>query len=212
MLEHPVALAADVSAQPPTAGSSAKARRLSRIVADLLDLSRLETGSELGEHVRLDALVREEVERYEDAAREAGLRLTVETPLPSTVAASARDLSLLVRNLIDNAIRYTHPGGVIEVVVDDDDDDVHDVALTVHDTGVGIPTRDLPRVFERFYRVDRARSRETGGTGLGLAIVKHVAENHGGSVSVESQLGVGTTVTVRLPARRDALPTTDRDR
>ena len=74
--------------------------------------------------------------------------------------------------------------------------------LVVRDDGVGIPTRDLPRVFERFYRVDRARSRETGGTGLGLAIVRHVAENHGGSVDVASELGPGTTFTVRLPAAR----------
>jgi two-component system phosphate regulon sensor histidine kinase PhoR len=73
------------------------------------------------------------------------------------------------------------------------------VTLTVADTGLGIPSRDLPRVFERFYRVDRARSRETGGTGLGLSIVKHVAENHGGSVRVESELGVGSTFEVRLP-------------
>jgi two-component system phosphate regulon sensor histidine kinase PhoR len=74
-----------------------------------------------------------------------------------------------------------------------------DAILTVRDTGIGIPTKDLPRIFERFYRVDRARSRETGGTGLGLAIVKHVAENLGARVDVESELGVGTTFTVRLP-------------
>jgi signal transduction histidine kinase len=174
-----------------------EALRLSRIVADLLDLSRLESGSVLGERVRLDALVREEAERYEDQAREAGVRLSVEAPGPATVGGSARDLSLLVRNLIDNAIRYTPSGGTIGITVTDR---AGVVTLEVRDTGVGIPTRDLPRVFERFYRVDRARSRETGGTGLGLAIVRHVAENHGGSVTVESELGIGSTFTVLLPA------------
>ncbi len=173
-----------------------EALRLSRIVADLLDLSRLESGSELGERVRLDALVREEAERYDDQAREAGIRLSVKAAHATTVRGTARDLSLLVRNLIDNAIRYTRPGGTVEICVRPDPDEV---TLDVRDTGVGIPVRDLPRVFERFYRVDRARSRETGGTGLGLSIVRHVAENHGGSVSVDSELGAGSTFTVRLP-------------
>ena len=174
-----------------------EALRLSRIVADLLDLSRLESGSELSERVRLDALVREEAERYEDQAREANVRLSVDAPTPATVRGAARDLSLLVRNLIDNAIRYTRPGGVVDIGVEENRDEVQ---LTVSDSGVGIPIRDLPRVFERFYRVDRARSRETGGTGLGLSIVRHVAENHGGSVSVSSELGAGSTFLVRLPA------------
>jgi signal transduction histidine kinase len=173
-----------------------EALRLSRIVADLLDLSRLESGSELNEKVRLDALVREEIERYSDHAQEAGVALSVEATKPTTVSGSARDLSLLIRNLIDNAVRYTPPGGTVEVRTSADGDHV---SLEVADDGVGIPTRDLPRIFERFYRVDRARSRETGGTGLGLAIVRHVAENHGGTVSVTSELGAGTTFTVRLP-------------
>jgi two-component system sensor histidine kinase SenX3 len=183
-----------------------EALRLSRIVADLLDLSRLETGSELGEQVRLDALVREEVERYDDSAREGGVRLSVDAPQAATVTGSARDLSLLVRNLIDNAIRYTRPGGAVVIKVADAPGEVGgagtpaQVSLVVRDTGVGIPARDLPRIFERFYRVDRARSRETGGTGLGLAIVRHVAENHGGSVEVTSELGAGTTFSVLLPA------------
>jgi two-component system sensor histidine kinase SenX3 len=173
-----------------------EALRLSRIVADLLDLSRLESGSELNERVRLDALVREDAERYEDQAREASVRLTVDAEA-ATVRGAARDLSLLVRNLIDNAIRYTRPGGTVDVRVSERSGEVE---LTVCDSGVGIPVRDLPRVFERFYRVDRARSRETGGTGLGLSIVRHVAENHGGSVSVTSELGVGSTFTVQLPS------------
>lgn len=173
-----------------------EAFRLSRIVADLLDLSRLETGSELGERVRLDALVREEVERYDDQARESGVRLSVDAPQAATVTGSARDLSLLVRNLIDNAIRYTRPGGSVEIGVAEVQ--TGEISLVVRDTGVGIPKRDLTRIFERFYRVDRARSRETGGTGLGLAIVRHVAENHGGSVAVTSELGAGTTFTVHL--------------
>ena len=115
------------------------------------------------------------------------------------VRGSDRDLSLLVRNLLDNAIRYATDGGHVRASARREGDEV---VLAVDDDGVGIPTRDLPRVFERFYRVDRGRSRETGGTGLGLAIVRHVAENHGGRASIESELGRGTTVRVSLPAIR----------
>ena len=107
------------------------------------------------------------------------------------------DLSLMVRNLIDNAVRYTGEGGAVDVSVRADD---AVVVVRVADTGIGIAQRELPRIFERFYRVDRARSRETGGTGLGLSIVRHVTENHGGEVTVDSELGRGTTFEVRLPA------------
>jgi signal transduction histidine kinase len=181
-----------------------EATRLSRIVADLLDLSRLETGSELQDLVRLDAVVRDERERAEEAAERGDVAFSTQTPPPiPPVRGSARDLSLLVRNLVDNAIRYTRPGGRVDVEVRPEGDEV---VLVVADTGVGIPTRDLDRIFERFYRVDRARSRETGGTGLGLSIVRHVIENHGGTIRVESELGRGTRFEVRLPAaeRSDA--------
>jgi two-component system phosphate regulon sensor histidine kinase PhoR len=173
-----------------------EAMRLSRIVADLLDLSRLESGSELLERVHIEALVRQQVEAHGDAAREAGLTLTVEVADTVPVLGSAQDLSLLVRNLLDNAIRYARRTGSVRITTTATD---RDVILSVADDGIGIPTKDLPRIFERFYRVDRARSRETGGTGLGLAIVKHVAENHGGHVEVESELGRGTTFRVSLP-------------
>jgi signal transduction histidine kinase len=176
------------------------AQRLSRIVADLLDLSRLEVGSELGDRVRMDAVVRDEVERYESQAREAGLALRLQARPTPAVRGSARDLSLLVRNLIDNAVRYTREGGTVDVSVGNGDGTV---TIAVQDDGIGIPTKDLPRVFERFFRVDRARSRGTGGTGLGLSIVKHVAENHGGSVEVRSELGRGSVFTVTLPAVED---------
>jgi signal transduction histidine kinase len=176
-----------------------EAFRLSRIVSDLLDLSRLETGAELDEEVGLDQVVKEERDRYEEAAREGGLTLSIGLGPVPPVRGSARDLSLLVRNLVDNAIRYTKPGGRVDVTLSGQGDEV---VLSVADTGVGIPTRELPRIFERFYRVDRARSRETGGTGLGLSIVKHVIENHGGTVSVTSELGRGTCFEVRLPSAR----------
>jgi signal transduction histidine kinase len=174
-----------------------EAVRLSRIVADLLDLSRLESGSELQDQVRIDALVREESSRFEEAAIEAGLTMDVEVAPVPAVRGSGRDLSLLVRNLLDNAIRYTGATGTVVASVKADNGSV---VLRVSDTGSGIPSKELPRVFERFYRVDRARSRETGGTGLGLAIVRHVAENHGGTVKVESELGRGSTFEVRLPS------------
>jgi signal transduction histidine kinase len=174
-----------------------EAGRLSRIVSDLLDLSRLESGSVLDETVALDAIVRDEGERFEEPAAEAGVGLSVEAAAVPPVRGSARDLALLVRNLVDNAIRYTGPGGKVHVELTTDEGEV---VLAVADTGLGIPHRDLPRIFERFYRVDRARSRETGGTGLGLSIVRHVAENLGGRVEVTSELGQGTRFEVRLPA------------
>src|SRR5215204_4364976 len=174
-----------------------EAARLSRIVSDLLDLSRLESGSVLDESVALDAILRDEGERFEEPAAEAGVGLSVEAGAVPRIRGSARDLALLVRNLVDNAIRYTAPGGKVHVELTTEDGEV---VLAVADTGLGIPHRDLPRIFERFYRVDRARSRETGGTGLGLSIVKHVAENLGGRIEVTSELGQGTRFEVRLPA------------
>jgi len=173
------------------------AARLARIVADLLDLSRLEAGSERTERVAMEAVVREEAERFAAQARDAGIELVVDARPSPPVQGSRRDLALLVRNLLDNAIRYTDRGGRVEVAVGPADGEV---LLRVSDTGAGIPSRDLPRIFERFYRVDPARSRGTGGTGLGLSIVRHVVENHGGTVRVESELGRGSTFEVRLPA------------
>jgi signal transduction histidine kinase len=177
-----------------------EAARLSRIVSDLLDLSRLESGSELDDAVALDAVLRDEIERFEGPAAEARVALSVRADAVPRVRGSGRDLALLVRNLVDNAIRYTRADGRVDVSLAAGD---AEVVLDVRDTGLGIPQRDLPRIFERFYRIDRARSRETGGTGLGLSIVRHVVENHGGRISVESELGVGTRFEVRLPAAQE---------
>jgi hypothetical protein len=131
-------------------------------------ISRLESGSQLDGAIALDVVLRDEGERFEDRAAEASVQLTIRAGDVARVRGSARDLALLTRNLVDNAIRYTAPGGRVEVALVDEGPEV---VLSVEDSGIGIPTRDLPRIFERFYRVDRARSRETGGTGLGLAIV-----------------------------------------
>lgn len=170
--------------------------RLSRIVSDLLDLSRLESEAPIREPVRLDLLVNEQVDRLRAPAQEVGIEVEVESS-PATVDGSRRDLSQLIGNLLENAIRYTPQGGRVRLSIGQRNGLAE---LTVVDTGVGIPSRDLPRVFERFYRVDRARARETGGTGLGLSIAKHVAEQHGGRIEVESELGRGSTFRVALPA------------
>jgi two-component system sensor histidine kinase SenX3 len=173
----------------------ASARQLARLIADLLDLSRVEASQAAMEPVALDELVETEVAGFVRRAGDAGIELTVDTT-PVVVRGSAADLALAIRNLCDNACRYTDSGGRVAVKVERAEDRVR---LTVSDTGAGIPQRALDRVFERFYRVDVARSRATGGTGLGLAIVKHVTERHGGLVSVESQLGSGSTFTMELP-------------
>ena len=179
------------------------ATQLDRLVADLLDLSRLERDEPELEPLGFHHLVREEVERVRAAAEEQEVELTIDlADVP--VAGSRRDLAIAVRNLLDNAIRHTPTGGKVgaelEVVGEE-------AVLKISDTGEGIPTRDVERVFERFYRVDNARSRATGGTGLGLAIVKHVVESHGGSVTVESELGAGSIFTLRLPVLGDQTST-----
>ncbi|MGD2044103.1 MAG: ATP-binding protein [Acidimicrobiia bacterium] len=171
------------------------ARQLDRLVADLLDLSRLERDKPEMTPVRLDHLVRDEVERIRGEAEAKQLDLQISLN-QVTAMANHRDVAIAVRNLLDNAVRYTNNGGSIMVGLGIDH---AEAVISVADSGEGIPTRDVERVFERFYRVDSARSRGTGGTGLGLSIVKHVAESHGGGVSVDSELGVGSTFTVRLP-------------
>lgn len=173
------------------------ARQLSRLVGDLLDLSRLERETPDIAPVRLDLIARDEVERIRVRADEKKLDLTLEV-VEATIDGSHRDLSIALRNLLDNALRYTPEGGTVRVGVSLE---AGNAVLRVIDSGEGIPTRERERVFERFYRVDSARSRDTGGTGLGLSIVKHVAESHGGSVELESELGVGSSFTMTLPVR-----------
>ncbi|HJR91784.1 MAG TPA: ATP-binding protein [Acidimicrobiia bacterium] len=171
------------------------ARTLSRMISDLLDLSRVEGGVPEFKMVDLSTVVSEILDVLAGLAEQRGVRLRSEVQ-PVSVQGSASDLSQVVRNLVDNAVRYTDRGGEVLVRLEER---AGVAVLTVTDTGTGIPQRDLDRIFERFYRVDVARSRATGGTGLGLSIVRHVAEAHGGSVSVESQLGSGSTFTLRLP-------------
>ncbi|MDH3190125.1 MAG: ATP-binding protein, partial [Acidimicrobiia bacterium] len=128
-------------------------------------------------------------------ARSAGVTVSADVE-PATVAGNRRDLSIVCRNLLENAVRYSAEGGEVKASVRADQGFC---VIEVADNGLGIPSRDLDRVFERFYRVDSARSRETGGTGLGLSIVRHAVESHGGTVEARSELGQGSTFTVRLP-------------
>lgn len=189
----------DAAAQRFAGQVERSAGQLARLVTDLLDLSRLESLSGEPESVQLDEVVAEEIRRIQTIAEQAGLK--VESQLqPAVVMGSRADLGLAVRNLLDNAVRHTPAGGSVDIRVNGQNGDV---AVEVTDTGEGIPRRELPRIFERFYRVDTARARATGGTGLGLAIVKHVAERHGGTVSAESELGVGSKFVLRLPVLRD---------
>ena len=170
------------------AGAESSAARLGRIVGDLLDLSRLETEQISPEDVELSGLVAEVLDRAAPLAGERGV--TLESRLhPVKVSGQQSDLVLAVRNLVENAIGYTDRGGKVTVGLDEVD---AGALLVVEDTGIGIPTRELPRIFERFYRVDASRSRNTGGTGLGLSIVRHVAQRHGGRIEVESELGRGS--------------------
>jgi two-component system, OmpR family, phosphate regulon sensor histidine kinase PhoR len=180
--------------------------RLHALILDLLSLGRIESGTEAFEfqNVPLGPVVFDCLERHH--ARGSAKDQLLEAVPPETepnggglVAwADEEAVSQILDNLVDNAVKYTPPGGRIRVRWCAEE--TH-VCLQVEDTGIGIPEYDLPRIFERFYRVDRARSRELGGTGLGLSIVKHLVQAMRGTVSARSRLGEGTTFTVRLPRR-----------
>lgn len=176
-----------------------EAMRASRTIDDLLELSRIEAGeSSTRDPVRVHLVLAEACERATTAAEQKGIVVDLHEPSQRIeVLGDRRQLVSAVFNLLDNAIKYSSSGSAVTVSAETDGSSVK---ILVADTGVGIPRRDLERIFERFYRVDRARSRETGGTGLGLAIVRHVVSNHGGDVSVQSREGEGTTFTLSFPA------------
>jgi two-component system sensor histidine kinase SenX3 len=182
-----------------------EADRLGRIIDDLLDLSRIEANESPQKRlVPVKAIVTEAVEALQTVATNLEVELRVgAVPFGLAIPGDRRDLVSAVVNLVDNGIKYSEPGGQVQISGIEVPDGVE---ISVVDHGVGIPSRDLERIFERFYRVDRARSRATGGTGLGLSIVRHVAVNHGGSVRVSSVEGQGSTFVLSLPAVAASIP------
>jgi two-component system phosphate regulon sensor histidine kinase PhoR len=173
--------------------------RLTRLVEDLLELSRLESRQVITRwrQVQIKDNIEQVISFFEPRAREKNL--TMLTELPSKIPCVKGDPDMLTQvliNLVDNAIKYTPAGGrvVIKVLVH-----MSAIKVMVEDTGIGIPPESLPRLFERFYRVDKARSRELGGTGVGLAIVKHIIRAHGGQTFIESAVGKGSTFAFTLP-------------
>lgn len=177
-----------------------EASRLGRLADRLLLLSREDAGAAVGYRpVRLDAVVREAVDAVSDRALTAGITLDRADLAPGSmlVSGDAEALRQVFDNLLDNAVQYTPRDGRVQVRLAAQGDSC---VVEVRDTGIGIAPEDLPRIFDRFVRVDASRSRHTGGAGLGLSIVRAVVERHGGTVSVESQPGAGSTFRVRLPA------------
>src|SRR2546430_1923857 len=173
--------------------------RLGILVDDLLTLAQLESANpnlQLSD-VRLSelfaAIVHDWAKKFAEKKLSVDIAIAANLPI---IRADETRLQEILYNLLDNSLKYTQPGGKIRLQAQRSGEEI---ALSVSDTGLGISEADLPRVFERFYRADKARSRELGGTGLGLSIVKHIAQMHGGTVEAESELGLGTTIRVSLP-------------
>jgi two-component system sensor histidine kinase SenX3 len=179
-----------------------EAARLTNLVQDLITLSRIQAAEPIPDPVpaSLDAVVAEALDRCRMRAAARGIELASKGTRQLSVLGDEELLVTALRNLLDNAVAYSPEKTRVVVFTRQDGPDA--IELSVADQGIGIPERDLERIFERFYRVDPARSRATGGTGLGLAIVKHVTAAHGGKVTVTSKEGAGSTFTLRLPAKR----------
>ena len=175
--------------------------RLANLITDLLDLARLESQEPADYPTLVDVrgVLMSVLARMRRVARKKDITLQWKRfgrAAEYTVYGDETQLASMFTNLVDNAVKYTSPGGRVEVVGGSEGSDI---MISISDTGIGIPEGKIPRIFERFYRVDKARSKATGGTGLGLSIVRHVAQNHGGRVTVESTPNEGSTFTVYLP-------------
>jgi two-component system sensor histidine kinase SenX3 len=182
-----------------------EADRLARLVRELIDLSRLQGGEPLPElvPVDVDTVLHEALDRTRTAARAKELEIVVGGQSGLVVRGVESQLATAVTNLLANAVAYSEGENRIAVAARARSG-FAEIAVT--DSGIGIPRKDRQRVFERFYRVDQSRASSTGGTGLGLAIVKHVANNHGGAVTVWSEEGLGSTFTLRIPLAHAAAP------
>ena len=185
-----------------------EARRLGVLVQEIIELTRLQEGDALAEPevVDVDDVVAEAVDRVRVEADGRQITLVAGGTKGLRVRGDAALITTAVRNLLDNAIRYSEPRTRVSVGVSLDAEDPDIVRIAVVDQGIGIPKEEQERVFERFYRVDKARSRATGGTGLGLSIVKHVAADHGGTVELWSAPGRGSTFTLVLPRLGEGEP------
>ncbi|CAN5530031.1 hypothetical protein BH24ACT22_BH24ACT22_07960 [soil metagenome] len=191
-----------VQAQIFASQLKSETERLGQLIIDLLDLARLESGEGIDnpEPVDVRGVLMGVLSRVRRVARKKNITLNWKRfgkAADYTVCGDETQLTSMFNNLVDNAVKYTQPGGRVEVTGDSTDEEV---VVSITDTGIGISEKKLPRIFERFYRVDKDRSKATGGTGLGLSIVRHVAENHGGRVTVESVSGEGSTFTIYLPS------------
>ena len=177
-------------------------KRLGLLVDDLLTLAQLESRNTALQFsdVQLEELFESVIRDWGKQLAEKQLKVIVDlSPDARMIRADETRLHEVLYNLLDNAVKYSRENGEIRMQASPRG---HEIVLSVTDNGIGISKDDLPRIFERFYRADKARSRELGGTGLGLAIVKHIAQLHGGRVEAESELGRGTTIRVVLPGRR----------
>lgn len=175
-----------------------EASNLSRLVIDLLNLSKLEELDVRFEDILVNQLVQSCLDNLSEQAEQKQINLGINMPKEDIVISGDHaQIEMMVTNILENAIAYSHDGGTVFLDVNIVDEGI---SISVKDKGIGIPSKHLDRIFERFYRVDKARSRNTGGTGLGLSIVRHAVENHNGKISVNSNLGEGSTFTIWLPA------------
>jgi signal transduction histidine kinase len=175
--------------------------RLAQLITDLLDLARLESQERIDYPTVVDVrgVLMTVLARMRRVARKKDITLQWKRfgkAAQYTVRGDETQLTSMFTNLVDNAVKYTPSGGRVEVIGGSEDSEI---VIRIADTGIGIPESKRSRIFERFYRIDKARSKATGGTGLGLSIVRHVAQNHGGRVTVESTPGEGSVFTVHLP-------------
>ena len=179
-----------------------EAKRLTELVQEIIDLSRLQSSDPLQKALAVEVsdVVREAVDQAQFSSEQRGISLEIGDVEDATVIGDREQLITAVHNLVENAVSYSPEHTKVSIVTKRNDGIVE---ISVTDQGIGIAEENLNRIFERFYRVDPARSRLTGGTGLGLSIVKHVALNHGGDVKVWSKVGVGSTFTLQLPIARD---------